>query len=90
MGTWGMPDPQQKKQGETHAWPCQFLFLLFNLQKNFFTSEKISFFSYRGLGPGWLLVRRLIGVWALGDYTSSSAYRIAIGVKSAADGHRAA
>ena len=43
-----------KKQGETHAWPCQFLFLLFNLQKNFFMSEKISFFSFRGLGPGWL------------------------------------
>ena len=33
-----------KKQGETHAWPCQFLFLLFNLQKNFFLSEKGSFF----------------------------------------------
>ena len=37
-----------KKQGETHAWPCQFLFLLFNLQKNFFMSEKGSFLSFRG------------------------------------------
>ena len=33
---------------------------------------------------------RLIGVWAGGDSTSCSAYRIAIAIKCATDGNRAA
>ena len=30
-GHLGHAESTAKKQGETHAWPCQFLFLLFNL-----------------------------------------------------------
>ena len=79
----------KKNRARLTPGPVNSCFYCLIFKRTFFHLKKdLSFHS--GAGPRGLLMRRRIGVWAIADWTRSSAYRIAIGVKSATDGHRAA